>query len=381
MLTRNRSHEAAICVTARLALKAELISSCMSVDRNEELDLCEECGSPLVDGSCRNCGGGFREGASPVGAAPLDRRQLSKVLGRSVGSRAHGSYALSMQQGERMAPVRKEIESLVEQFNASPEVKNSVKHSSERLALRLLDELGPTEAAIASVSQEFVKLGRNLLEVNLCISRLHPRMGQLKDLVVEVYPLTSEVKVFVDGRERTFKSHANGLYKKLRIPVGIEDGNAKVELRNANLTRQGYDSRRVRPLDQSSFVLVLDETNFELFKVLKEARLSGRLLGDEPDRRMVLRKYSIAKLPLTERILRENALLQRVGAEYTAKLVEKLRDGRGRSPRKLAEEALLEACESVVPTSLSDLMVERYHLKRSAVRSLVVMPELASWQG
>jgi hypothetical protein len=135
------------------------------------------------------------------------------------------------------------------------------------------------------------------------------------------------------------------------------------------------------PLDQTSFVLVLDETNFELFKVLEEARLSGRLPGNEPDVRMLLRKYSIAKLPLTERILRETALLQGVGAEYTARLVEKLRDGRGRSPRKLAEEALLEACESVVPTSLSDLIVEKYHLKRSAVRSLVVVPELTSWQG
>ncbi len=353
----------------------------MGVNRNEELDLCEECGSPLEDGFCHNCGGGFREGGSPVGAAPLDRRELSKVLGRSVGPRTHGSYALSMQQEEGMAPLRKEIQSLVEQFNASPEVKNSVKQNSERIAVKLLDGLGPTDAAVVSVAQEFLKLGRNMVEVGICISRVHQRMGQLKDLVIEVYPLASEVKVFVDGQERAFKSHASGLYKKLRIPVYIEDGNAKVELKNANMTRQGYDSRRVRPLDQTSFVLVLDETNFELFKVLEQARLSGRLPGNEPDVRMLLRKYSIAKLPLTERILRETALLQRVSAEYAARLVEKLRDGRGRSPRKLAEEALLEACESVVPPSLSDLIVEKYHLKRSAVRSLVVVPELASWQG
>lgn len=381
MLTGNRVPEAAVCVIALPVLKAGLISSSMGVDRNEELDLCEECGSPLEDGFCHNCGGGFREGGSPVGAAPLDRRELSKVLGRSVGPRTHGSYALSMQQEEGMAPLRKEIQSLVEQFNASPEVKNSVKQNSERIAVKLLDGLGPTDAAVVSVAQEFLKLGRNMVEVGICISRVHQRMGQLKDLVIEVYPLASEVKVFVDGQERAFKSHASGLYKKLRIPVYIEDGNAKVELKNANMTRQGYDSRRVRPLDQTSFVLVLDETNFELFKVLEQARLSGRLPGNEPDVRMLLRKYSIAKLPLTERILRETALLQRVSAEYAARLVEKLRDGRGRSPRKLAEEALLEACESVVPPSLSDLIVEKYHLKRSAVRSLVVVPELASWQG
>lgn len=55
-----------------------------------------KCGSPLEDGLCAGCGAVYREGASPVGAAPLDKRELSRVLGRSVGNRAHESYALSM---------------------------------------------------------------------------------------------------------------------------------------------------------------------------------------------------------------------------------------------------------------------------------------------
>ena len=52
----------------------------MADGRKEELDLCEECGSPLQDGFCASCGGGFHDGASPVGSAPLDRSDLSKVL-------------------------------------------------------------------------------------------------------------------------------------------------------------------------------------------------------------------------------------------------------------------------------------------------------------
>ena len=89
----------------------------------EPLELCEECGSPLVDGICGACGNGYREGSSPAGAAPLERDELSRVLGRNVGARAHGSYALSMQQEQGMGPLRKQISLMVEQFNASPEAK------------------------------------------------------------------------------------------------------------------------------------------------------------------------------------------------------------------------------------------------------------------
>ena len=380
MLTGNSAPGAAICVSARPALKADPVCSCMGADRNGGLDLCEECGSPLVDGSCQNCGGGFREGASPVGAAPLDRHELSMVLGRSVGPRAHGCYALSMQQEEGMAPLRKEIQSLVEQFNASPETKNSVKQNAEHMALKLLGELGPTDAAIASVAQEFMNLGRNVLDVSLCISRVHPKMGRLKDLVVEVYPFAPDVKVLISGREVEFKSHSNEPYRRLRIPLFVTDGGATVELKNSQLTRSGYDDRSVKPLGPSRFVLKADERNFELFKVLKEARLSGALAQSGVDQKAIFRKYSISKLPLTEWLLREAGLLQIVNAEYAKRCAEKLRNGHGRSPRKLADEALVESCDNVVPPTLCSLFIRRFHLKESAMRSLVVKSELDAWQ-
>jgi hypothetical protein len=363
-------------------LKAKAAFSSMVAGEGESLELCEECGSLLENGVCESCRAGFREGASPIGAAPLDRREVSKVLGRNVGPRAHGSYSLSMQQDGGMAPLRKEIESLVEQFNASSEVKTAVKQSAEHLAVKIMGEMGPTKAAIASVAQEFLTQGRNLAEVSSSIGMVHPKMDRLKDLIVEVYSAPEgEIHVLFDGRERPFRSHAEGLYRRLRIPLFASDSTAIVELRNASLTRNGYDARRVSLLGPSEFEITVDERNFELFKLLEEMRLSGWLAVGAQDPNALVRKYSISKLPLTEELLRAANLLPAVSAEYTAKLIGKVMDGRGRSPRKLAEEALLEACMNVVPDYLSVLLVERYHLKPSRVKSLVVMPELVKWQG
>ena len=354
----------------------------MPAGDGEPLELCEECGSPLVDGACQSCGPVYRDGSSPVGAAPLDKNELSKVLGRPVGPRAHGSYSLSMQQEEGMAPLRKEIESLVEQFNASPEVKAAVKWNAERMAIKIADELGPTKAAVASVAQEFIGQGRNLAEVSACIARMHPGIDRLKDLIVEVYPAPeSEIQVLVDGRERPFRSYPSGLYRKLRIPVFVSDADALVELKNARLTKGGYDAKRVESAGPTEFTIELTERNFELFKVLKEARLAGGLPGSGADLASAFRKYSISKLPLTERLLRESAMLQRVMVEYTRRYALKVKDGRGRSPKKLAEEALVEACERIIPQELADLIVRKYHLKSSAMRSLVVRGELDYWQG
>src|SRR3989441_2081389 len=345
-------------------LKAGSTSYYMVVDQEGGLDLCEECGAPLQDGFCHSCGGGFRAGASPVGAAPLDRQELSAVLGRWVGPRAHGSYSLSMQQEEGMAPLRKAIESLVEQFNASPVVKNSVKQNAERVAVKLMKALGPTKASIASVAEEFLSLGRNILEVSSCLSRIHQWVGQLSDLVIEVYlpPSSVGLEVVVDGKKRPFNSSSEGLYRRLRIPLFVGDSNALVELKGVLLTKDGYDRKRVRPLSHSRFVLTLDEGNFEIFKVLEEARLSGDLTTGSPDPRVLIRKYSISKLPLTEELLREVNLLPIVSSEYASRFAKKLRDGRGRSPRKLAEEALLEACSNVVPEAVRGLVTQRYHL-------------------
>jgi len=364
------------------ALKGKEKSWDMEPAHRGEPELCEECGSPLQDGSCPSCGVGFSDGASPTGSAPLGRNELSRVLRRPIGARAHGSYALSMQQEKGMAPLRKQIDLLVDQFAASPEVKATVKRNAERLAVKIVPEVGPTKAAIACVAEEFLRLGRNLAEVSSLIANIHPRIDRLKDLVVEVYSTPgAEIRVVIDGRDRPFLSSVDGLYRRLRIPVYVSDSGSLIEVRNAVLTRDGYDSKRVRPLGTSEFELRASERSFELFKILEEAKLSGGLAPLTSDPRTLMRKYSISKLPLTEELLRATNLLPAVSAEYAKRLGEKLKDGRGRSPKKLAEEALLEACAAVVPELVGREMAERYHLKPSHVRSLVVLPELGRWQG
>ena len=314
----------------------------------------------------------------------MDKSELSKVLGRGIGDKAHGAYSLSMQQAQGMAHVRDEIESLVEQFNASPQTKNSVKQGSERNAVKMLPELGPTKAAIASVAQEFLNLGRTMAEVSYYIARVHPRVGRLSSIVLEVYaPDGREVLgVLVNSRKRDFKSYSDGPYRRLRISVFCWDGGAVVELQNAVLCQGGYPTKRVRLLGPSRFVLVLPEKTFQLFKILEEARLSGSIpSGDLPvDPVNVLRKYSVAKLPFTERFLRETGYLNRVNVSYGAILRQKLTNGKGRMPRKLAEEALIEACHREVPTDVSELLMRRYRLKPSEMSSLLAIPELEAWQ-
>jgi len=348
----------------------------------EPLELCEQCGSPLLEGVCTVCGAGFSEGASPMGAAPLDRNELSKVLGRPVGPRAHGSYSLSMQQEEGMAPLRKEIDSLVEQFNASPEVKARMKQNAEKIAVKIMDELGPTKAAIASVAQEFIGQGRNLAEVSSCIAKIHSGLDRLKDVVVEVYPTSEgEIRVLVDGRDRPFRSYSSGVHRKLRIPTFVSDGRALVELKSARLTRRGYDAKRVEPLGPSEFQVNLDERSFELFKILEEARLSGKAASTTIDLGAIFRKYSISKLPLTKGLLKEAGLLQQVSVAYARLCAQRIENGLGRSPRKLAEEALIAACDEIVPSCLSNSIRRKYHLKQSGMSSLVVLTELSAWQG
>ncbi|MGD0639046.1 MAG: hypothetical protein ABSA72_13510, partial [Nitrososphaerales archaeon] len=269
-----------------------------------------------------------------------------------------------------------------ERSNASPEAKNSVKRSSERRAVKLLPHLGPTKAAIASVAQEFLGLGRSISEVSLFVARVHPRMASLTSLVLGVYvPDGTDVEVLVNGRKRDFKCYSQGLYRRLRIPVYCWDAGATVEMRNALLCRGEYPAKRMRLTGLSKFMLVLPERTFQLFKVLEEAKLSGVISEAElADSVRFSRKYSIARLPFTERFLRETGYLNVVNASYSAILRQELRNGRGRSPKKLAEEALIEACSRSVPDFVSDLVVKKYRLKPSKMRSLVILPELAAWQ-
>ena len=230
----------------------------------------------------------FRAGAARWEPRRLEKSELAKVLGRGVGDKAHGAYSLSMQQAEGMAHLRDEIESLVEQFNASPQTKNSVKQSSERNAVKLLPELGPTKAAIASVAQEFLNLGRSMAEVSFYISRVHPRVGRLSSLVLEVYApdegraverpgqLPEEGLQVLLGRARTGGSGS---------PVYCWDGGAVVDLQNAVLCEGRYPAKRMRLLGPSKFVLVLPERTFQLFKILEEAKLSGAIPSGELVRR------------------------------------------------------------------------------------------------
>jgi hypothetical protein len=223
-----------------------------------------------------------------------------------------------------------------------------------------------------------------MAEVSSCVAKVHAGMDQLKDLVLEVKPSegAKDIRVLVDGKERPFSSFGSGIYLKLRVPLFASDDGKLLELKGAAVTKEGYDQKRMdRLASWAEFEVRVEERNFELFKVLKEARLAG-LPGGREDLSVSFRKYSISKLPLTELLLKKSGLFNEVSAEYATRYALRAGDGQGRSPRKLAEEALLEACEVVVPSSLSDLILSKFKLKPASVRFLLVSTEPAShWPG
>jgi len=223
-----------------------------------------------------------------------------------------------------------------------------------------------------------------MTEVSLFIARVHPRVGRIGSLVLTAYPQDEAkvVEVLVNSRLREFKSYSDGLYLKLRISLYCWDNGAMVELRNAVLCKRGYPTKKTMLRGPSNFVLVLPERTFQLFKILEKAKLLGvqQTSGHSVDPNTVARKYSIAKLPFTERFLRETGYLNRVNVRYGAILRKSLANGKGRMPRKLAEEALIEACNREVPPFVADLVVRKYRLKRPEMSSLLVLAELEGWR-
>jgi len=223
-----------------------------------------------------------------------------------------------------------------------------------------------------------------MAEVSFFVARRHPRVGRIGSLLLTAYAPdeAGAPDVLVNSRHRDFKSYPDGLYLRLRVPIYCWDSGAVVELRNAVLCRRGYPSKNTRLYGPSRFALVIPERTFQLFKILEEAKLSGTMQNSESgiDPATVARKYSVAKLTFTERFLRETGYLNRVSARYGAILRQRLADGKGRMPRKLAEEALIEACNREVPCFVAELIVRKYRLKPTEMSSLIVLPELEGWQ-
>lgn len=387
----------------------------------EPLELCEDCGAPLHGRVCPNCSSsGYRvptdyyDGSNPYGEAALGREKLGAVIDRTVwdqearklrkGAASPGAretnFLNSMLQDQRQVQIHKRVERLVTLFNVSREVQARIAAKAEVQGKRLSKDgrLSLDKAVIVAVANEFLNLHTSFREVSRCIAAVYPAIGELSDLAVDVRTADPEaVTVLVNGAERKFKKLRLGGRRgrevyRLAIPVYVFDNHANVELRNAvflpNFADEHFNARRAEEVNQQVLTLKVDERNYKLFKLLKEARLEAGLTNGEKDVRMLLRRYSISKLPLTSLIMSELGIIGQVQNKFWAILSEKVRDGRGRSPLKLAEDALIEAANQVVfslPDSrgrLAALLRTECSLRSSKLKSdgVVIRSELKAWK-
>jgi hypothetical protein len=306
--------------------------------------------------------------------------------------------------------VHKKVEALVDQFAASTsaEVRNSVMAAAENLATRLLrsEMISLDRAVIASVAREFLDRGMGFREIVRAIARLYPNAAEQEDLLVEVVlekendKGTEELCVLVGGRERRFKTYSKGVTKVLSVTLYDFDSNAGIEIHGAAVVAGGYDKRRVELTDSKTTRKTLrvkaDRKSYELYKLLKEAHLDVESVGSDhrpivarvDNSDYLLRRFSLSKLILTTLLAFEVGLLRKLESEYCSIAREMFRRSDGRSYRKLAEDALLEADKRVwaslpalekarVASSLPTFGKEDENY--TGVGGIVVRSELKAW--
>ncbi len=349
----------------------------------------------------------YHQTGSPAGQAGFTSSEYSQILRDRGGGRRHIPKKLErMYNGllndQREVAVHKKVEALVDQFEAttSTEVRNSVKAAAENLAAKLLrsESISPDRAVMASVAREFLDRGKSFREVVGAIAKLYPKAAEQGDLLVEVaLEKGEEPRVLVNGKERKFKAYSKGVTKVLRVPLYDFDDHAVIEVGGAAIVG-GYDRRRVELIDEKTTRKTLrvkaDRRSYELYRLLKETHLDSELVGsgpivarvENPD--YLLRRFSLTKLTLTTQVALEAGLLRKLTAEYYSMAKEMFRNSDGRSYRKLAEEALLEA-DSIVWSSLPSLDKTRVASglpafgkgdeKYTGVSGLVVRSELKVW--
>ncbi len=387
----------------------------------EPLELCEDCGAPLHGRVCPNCSSSgysavvdYREGSNPYGEAAMELGKLRAVVDRTVwdedakklrkgavspGAR-ESNFLNSMLQDQRQVQIFKRVERLVSLFNVSREVQERITAKAELQARKLARDgrMGLDQAVIAAVANEFLNLHASFREVSKRIAAAYSEIGELSDLAFDVRTENPDaVTVLVNGAERKFKKVRLGgrqgreVYR-LTIPIYISDNHAKVQLRNAvllpNFADEHFNARRAEEVNRQALTLKVDEKNYKLFKLLKAARLEAGLGKGEKDIRMLLRRYSIRKLPLTSLVMSELGIIGQVQTRFWAILTEKMRDGRGRSPLKLAEDALIEAADQVVSSlpyskgRLAALVLTECSPRRSNPKSdgVVIRAELKAWK-
>jgi hypothetical protein len=331
-----------------------------------------------------------------AGEEAMTQSDFQKVFytrdGRRMGRKSWLQYR-GLLADRYAGPLSRKVEVLVSQFEVSPEVRSRISQQATSEACRLVKggDLSADRAAVASVAQEFLRLGWDLASITKRISSIRPWVARTGSVEVMVRSKRGQkVRVLVDGIPRRHRSLVQGpSLWTLVIPLYLMDQGALLRLVGVDAVYQCQEEGFLIKERRASFRVSVQPRSFELFKLLKECCID---IGDsQVDRETatLVRRYSLDKLSRTSELLRGLGCHRAFNEVFVSLFLRKLSTEHGRTPRILAEEALRMA-DSAIVSSL-DQESRDYARTLEAVRwapqdarggglsSLVARGEISVW--
>jgi hypothetical protein len=332
--------------------------------------------------------GGFSASTNPFGEIAPSRSDFRQILGRVPSEKEHNFFK-SLYSDDESRSIHKLVESLVQNLVMNQTAKNSLMERVEGLAKKLIrtKNLGRSDSVLSALCTEASSsFGIGPVELVKRVAEAYPSIARLNSLQVRVKcPDPSRVKVFVGGAERTPKVHRDGMVYLLKFPLYIFDDGAIVKFENGKLAQ--VSDRRARVIDERTLLLKIDPRKaFELFKLMKKAIVDLGTPRYEKDFTMYLRRFPISSMPVTEWMMRQAGCLHLVQRRFAEIFREKLENGMGRSPGRLAVEALTEADREVYAGMTPErrahilLLLGKLGIPGAGDKGLILDWELRGWE-
>jgi len=362
----------------------------------------------------------YIEHNSPYGAASHTQQDISSILKRPV-SKKTTNWANAVTRDSSTEALQLQVKQVVEKLGLQ---RKAVLIEQEATKLRA-SGMKVQDAVYAATAQVLQESGWNTRRIAQTLGEMNRKLLRVKDLVVTIIPDNNHasncrradnhaVSVLINGEQREAKLFTYNGKLKLRVKLYETDNGKVLEVKGAKLaavpTQEKWVSpderRRLTILDEHRGILTTDES-FELFRLMKQAGFVRKAnVRTEPSTRLNVVWYtcSIDKLPLTKLIMQEAGILQKIQLLYAKKLKEKLdasgfnkrlekvKDGESytKTPRLLAEEALLEADAEVWKTlpwhtrccvrRLALMRCNKSDQKTTGLFGAVVRSELKGWR-
>lgn len=367
------------------------------------------------------------------GAASLSRAEIATFIDHPVSQKL-ANMLNAMSRDEKIETLKLKIKDIVEKLRFESKIKEDIMVKAEQMIIHLkkIDELDANEIAIATITPILQSYGWSLKKITQVIETIDKRFAAVKDLEIAVNPeheiktdkINNQIKVTINGEPRNFKilNNENMTTKLLKIPVYATDNDKVLEIQGAKICIQHKkdgneniklvcrtNSKRLQIIDAHRARLQLGDS-FELLKLLKKVKLNStvaqsNIMHQEINAKLLLRRYWTDKLPVTEHLLTYAGVLAQFRTKYSELFMTKYEkeevrkrlmtakenDVLLRSPKSLAEEAILQTDEEIwssIP-SMKKATIRRIaeerglskeDLKYTGIKGFVVKSELKKWK-